>query len=131
MLECLIIGDSIGVGISQQRPECAKNAYSGIASRTWKIVYGGPMNAKSVVISLGSNDHDKIDTLAELYEIRKSITAEKVLWVLPAKKFDKQRTVVKTVAMAYNDVMLEIPQLSADKVHPTGIGYKKLAEMTK
>jgi lysophospholipase L1-like esterase len=39
--------------------------------------------------------------------------------------------IVKIIARSYKDTILEIPELSKDKVHPTSSGYKKLAEMTK
>lgn len=130
MLECLIIGDSIGVGIAQHRPECSKEAYSGIASRTWKVLYSKQVEVKSAIISLGSNDHFKIDTLKELNEIRSKITADKVMWILPAKKFEAQREAVREVARINKDIVIEIPDVSKDGVHPTGSGYKQLAKVT-
>jgi len=38
---------------------------------------------------------------------------------------------IRIIAKNYKDTLLEIPELSKDKVHPTGQGYKELAEMTK
>lgn len=132
MLECMIVGDSIGVGIANYRPECYKMAYTGINSKTWRLLYANEMSeSKTAIISLGSNDHAKIGTADELTQIRQSVKAEKVLWILPSKRFLNARDAVLQVAKANHDIILEIPVMSADGVHPTGRGYKKLSEMTK
>lgn len=130
MIDCLIIGDSIGVGIAQHLPECHREAYSGIASRTWKVLYSKQVEAKSAIISLGSNDHFKIDTLKELIEIRSKVAADKVMWILPAKRFEAQRDAVREAARINKDMVIEIPDVSKDGVHPTGSGYKQLAKAT-
>ena len=57
MLECLIVGDSIAVGVSQVRPECASIAKSGINSRDWVTHNLGKLEpAKTLIISLGANE---------------------------------------------------------------------------
>jgi hypothetical protein len=38
---------------------------------------------------------------------------------------------VQLIAKDYGDMVLPIPNLQADKVHPSWAGYKKLAEQTK
>jgi len=58
MLECLILGDSIAVGVAQFRPECVAYAKGGINSRQWVNSYiTKNRSANTVIISLGSNDH--------------------------------------------------------------------------
>jgi lysophospholipase L1-like esterase len=60
MLECLILGDSLAVGVGQARTECVTRAKSGINSYDYVNRYllhtKGDAQAKSVIISLGSND---------------------------------------------------------------------------
>ena len=134
MLDCLIVGDSIAVGISQVRTECVSYSKSGINSKNWldKNIQNTPLQAKTVIISLGSNDHKYIKTESELQTIRQLTKADRVYWILPAIKPDI-REIVKKVAAQNGDVVLERPikHMSADGIHPTGKGYKELADKTK
>lgn len=131
MLECIILGDSIAVGISNNRPECAIYGKVGINSYNFndrfitRELYGD-----TVIISLGSNDHKGIKTLDELLALRQVIDGKRFFWILPANNTDIQ-DIVRKVAAKYNDTVLAIPEVSKDKVHPTTKAYKKLAEETK
>ncbi len=57
MLECLVIGDSIAVGISHFCKECVTYARTGWTSSQWNKQYLQAFNAqlpvKSLIISLG------------------------------------------------------------------------------
>ena len=55
MLECLIMGDSIAVGVSQQRKECSAYVQSGISSPNFVKKFGDKAGtpAKTVVITPG------------------------------------------------------------------------------
>lgn len=135
MLDCLILGDSIGVGTHIYRPECATYAHTGINSLQWKKKYiendfGNNLNAKTVIISLGSNDHKAINTREEIATIRKNVTAKHVYWILPAIKPEVQNA-VREIALGFGDTVLEIKKLQSDKVHPTLDGYKDIADRTK
>ena len=131
MLECLILGDSIAVGTAQFRPDCAVYAKSGINSHNWlnKNVDKN-LTAKSVIISLGSNDHSGVKTFHELMAIRQLTDAGRVYWILPANK-PEVREIVEIIARNFGDTMLPISSLSKDGVHPTTKGYKELAGKTK
>lgn len=130
MLECLILGDSIAVGIAQHRPECAQYAQVGITSAAWnKKFLVKRLDAKTTVISLGTNDYIPSSTLGELYAIRQTLTG-KVMWIIPANGQDRQATVVK-IAQIYGDTTFVIPELAKDKIHPTAKAYKDLAEQTR
>jgi lysophospholipase L1-like esterase len=139
MLECLILGDSIAVGISTQRPECATIVKGGINSWSWvnknitKNLY-----AKTVIISLGSNDHKYVKTKRELETIRENVKAERVFWILPQGNLkasevpiERIQEYVNTVAKHYGDTVLPIQYVSSDNIHPTGRGYKTLANQTR
>jgi lysophospholipase L1-like esterase len=131
MIECLILGDSIAVGTQMARPECAVYAKTGWNSMQWNRDYlKNDLSAKTVVISLGSNDHKGIRTKAELHRIREKVGTARVFWILPAIKPDIQE-MVKDVSKEYGDTVLPITGLSKDGVHPTTTGYKQLAEKTK
>lgn len=130
MLECLIVGDSIAVGIKMHRPECASYAQVGITSTKWNIRYSRSFDAKVAIISLGSNDHSAKLTMRELLEVRRKIKADRVYWIIPAIKPEMQQ-VVREIARMHNDARILIPYLSKDKVHPTPTGYKELARQTK
>jgi len=132
MLDCLIVGDSIAVGTHRFKPECAVYAKGGINSKQWvdKNIQNTPLQAKTVIISLGSNDHKYVKTENELQTVRQLTKADRVYWILPAIKPDIQE-IVKKVAAQYGDTVLPITSLQPDKIHPSWAGYKELAEKTK
>jgi lysophospholipase L1-like esterase len=132
MLECLIVGDSIAVGTHQFKPECVAYAKGGINSKQWldKNIQNTPLQAKTVIISLGSNDHQYVKTESELRTIRELTKADRVYWILPAIKPNIQ-DIVRKVAAEHGDVVLPITRLQPDGIHPSWAGYKDLAEKTK
>ena len=131
MLECLILGDSIAAGISMNRPECAVHAKVGITSR--KFVDSNitkELAAKTVIISLGSNDSENMKTLKELFTLREVVKADRVYWVLPANSAKKLEA-VEIVADKFEDKTVKITELSKDGVHPTRRGYQTLVSQTR
>ncbi len=136
MLDCLILGDSLAVGVGQARPECVTRAKSGINSYDYvnRHVFHtqGDTQAKTVIISLGSNDTTKVKTVEELEALRQLVDADRVYWIVPNIKEDKRRAVL-AVANKYNDFVIDARQhdTSPDRVHPTHKGYKTIAEKTK
>jgi hypothetical protein len=131
MLECLIVGDSIAVGTAHFRPECVALAKSGINSHDWnKKNAGNSIAARTVIISLGSNDTAHVRTIWELTQLRERVEAGRVFWILPANKKDV-REFVELVAKDFGDTVLPIRGLSKDGVHPTYSGYRDLAKATR
>jgi lysophospholipase L1-like esterase len=126
------MGDSIAVGTHNFKQECAVIAKGGVNSYQWvnKNIDKAPYQAKTVIISLGSNDHKYVKTESELQTIRKLTKADQVYWILPAIKPDIQAT-VKRVAAEFGDVVLPITKLQPDGIHPSWSGYKELAKETK
>jgi lysophospholipase L1-like esterase len=131
MLECLILGDSIAVGTHSFRTECVAHAKGGWNSWQWNRDYlNKDLTANTVIISLGSNDHKGVKTRQELVKMRDKVKGQRVFWILPAIKPDIQN-IVKEIAKDNNDVILTIPALQKDGVHPSWRGYKEIAEQTR
>ena len=132
MLDCLIMGDSIAVGTAQVRQECVSYSKGGINSYQWlnKNVDKSPYVAKTVIISLGSNDHKYVKTETELRTIRELTKADRVYWILPSIKPDIQ-SIVKKVAAENGDIVLPMTRLQSDGIHPSWAGYKEIADKTK
>lgn len=128
MLECLIIGDSIAVGVGMQRPECKTIATVGITSKNWVAKNLFVEDARTTVISLGTNDSDK--TKESLLELRSKISG-KVYWILPPRAKQQQRDIVMQIASERGDVAIGTDKLAPDNIHPTVSGYKGLAQGTR
>jgi len=136
MIECLILGDSLAVGVGQVRKECVTHAVSGINSYNYvnrHILYTkGDTQAKTVIISLGSNDTKNIDTYEELTTLRQLVSADRVYWIVPNIKETKRKAVWE-VARKNNDWVIDARgyDRSPDTVHPTYKGYKGIADETR
>ncbi len=137
MFECLIVGDSIAVGTYQYRQECVAYAKGGINSWQWNKQFGNktPLQAKTVIISLGSNDHKGVNTEAELLMLRNATKADRVYWILPAGVHPKNnkpvsviQAIVTKVANKYGDLVITIKHLQPDLIHPSGTGYKEISK---
>ena len=135
MLECLIVGDSIAVGTAQARPECVSLSKGGINSWAWnKQNAGNSVAAKTVIISLGANDHKGVKTEEELRKLRAAVKADRVFWISPgAERKPVPTAAIIEIAKEYGDTVLGRPEhlMSKDGVHPTGKGYKYLADQTR
>jgi lysophospholipase L1-like esterase len=134
MIECLIVGDSIAVGVSQVRRECQSIAKSGINSSNWnKLHLNKLVPTKTLIISLGANDLG-IDTEANIRKLREKAQAQRVFWLLPSQRLKPDQVrAVKFVAIEYGDTVIPRPEkdISADGVHPTYKGYKALGYLTQ
>lgn len=131
MLDCLILGDSIAKGISDIRKECVAYVQSGINSRDWNDRFVKNVKpSKTTIISLGSNDYKSLNTEIELVALRSFINSDRIFWIVPAIKPEKQE-IVRKIARYYGDTFVIIPELSQDKVHPTYNGYKQLGRLTQ
>jgi hypothetical protein len=88
MLDCLILGDSIAVGVSQIRKECVAYVKSGINSRDFynkhKTMLSEQKQIGTTIISIGPNDTKSIDTIKYANLIRENIKG-KVYWILPSE----------------------------------------------
>lgn len=137
MIECMIVGDSIAVGVSMVRKECVSYAKGGWNSWQWNKDYLNKATDRpygTIIISLGANDHQGVKTEAELRKMRAAIQGQRVFWISPGmERKPVPQTAIEKIAAEYGDVVLDRPKnnMSADKIHPTMAGYKELAEKTK
>lgn len=136
MIDCMVIGDSIAVGVAQQRPECVAYATGGLNTHQWNKKYDGKVLASPVVIiSLGTNDHNGVHTFKELSRMRANVTAQHVYWIMPPcnDKFCKPdvNDIVKIIANSRGDTIISTKRLQKDAIHPSWAGYKELANATR
>ena len=131
MIPCLVIGDSIAVGVGQQLPECRTEAKVGINSYRLLAEMGADKRADRVVISLGANDDALARTLDNLTAVRKSVHPTVVYWLMPSGS-QRARAAVRAVASQYHDRVIDTaPYAGQDGLHPTGTGYRTLATMMR
>ena len=130
MVDCLILGDSIGKGVADVRKDCTAYVQSGINSRDWNRKFlNRPLDGRVVVISLGSNDYKVIRTRDELETLRAAVqSADRVLWILPAIHEDIKE-IIYMIAGNYGDDIVELRELSSDGVHPTARGYRAIGKL--
>ena len=127
-LECAILGDSIAVGVAQHQKYCYRDAIVGINSHNFakRIT---TINADHVLISLGSNDSAKTNTDWHLLQIRASVAADTVTWLLSANNASAHAA-AKKVAEMFHDRVIEVkPFVGYDGVHSTITGYRSIADL--
>jgi lysophospholipase L1-like esterase len=136
MFECMIIGDSIAVGTAHVRTECVSHSVGGYNTWQWNKKFADTdLTAKSMIISLGTNDHKGVHTFKELSKMRSRVTAEHVFWIMPPcnDKFCKSdvNEIVEIIARSRGDTIIKTDRLQKDNIHPSWAGYKELANQSK
>jgi lysophospholipase L1-like esterase len=126
MLECVLLGDSIAVGLKSHLP-CNLEAKVGRNSHQQSMLVRN-IKAKTVIISLGSNDvGDKLlekSLLRNLRSVRRQVEANKVIWVIPYHAAAREQ--VRRVAAEWGDGLVDLMDYrTKDGVHPQS--YKELA----
>lgn len=132
MIDCLIVGDSIAVGLAQYKKDCIAVAVGGINSYQWNSQnIQRPMidmvDYNKVIISLGSNDHEYIDTRKQLEKLRSKIHGKTVYWLMPAIKPNVQ-DIVLSIARSNGDKIIYLKTLQPDKIHPSAAGYREIVK---
>jgi lysophospholipase L1-like esterase len=131
MVPCVVMGDSIAVGVAEYRPDCEAIAKSGINSERYIETLLQAHTAKTIVISLGVNDDATIDTLDNLREVRRQVRGRTVIWLLPGIR-PRAQVAIRTVAQEFGDRLIDTkPHAGPDHLHPTGVGYQRIAAMTE
>jgi hypothetical protein len=126
MIECILLGDSIAVGLRPHMP-CILQAQVGRNSHHQSVIIRN-IAAKTVIVSLGSNDvGDPMlmkNQLRHLRIVRRNIDADKVIWVLPYHNQGHEN--IRRVAAENGDGLLDLINFRTnDGVHPRN--YKEVA----
>ncbi len=130
MLDCIILGDSIAVGLGQARPDCAVAAVSGISSERYVQTLAGTQHARTAIISLGVNDGEGVATAENLTRLRGLVSANVVYWLLTGGN-PRARDAARAVAERFGDRLIDVaPLTGADHVHPDRTGYARVAAET-
>jgi lysophospholipase L1-like esterase len=136
MIDCLLLGDSIAVGLYHYVAPCESLSKSGWNTYQWNRDYlKYDLTAETVIISLGSNDHKYIKTQEELEKLREKITAKRVFWVLPkgnspkgGLSIEEVQRIIKVIASLHGDIVIPITRVQSDGIHPSWAGYKQIAK---
>jgi hypothetical protein len=116
-MDCAYIGDSIAVGLEQLDTNCAVYARVGASSEFITRRYRNVDADDYVVISMGSNDPNNPRLLENAARLRRTITARKVIWILPYNRV--AAGVISIVAGRFRDSVVDLrPVPSRDAVHP-------------
>jgi lysophospholipase L1-like esterase len=130
-MDYIIIGDSIAVELATMFSDCVFYAENGITSDEWaKKFKDKDITAKTVIVSLGTNDDWKDKTYDILVSIRNRIVSDRIIWIQPNKISRPWSSVeVEKVAKHFDDEI--ILAVSWDDIHPSPEGYKNIVEIIK
>jgi len=137
MIDCMIVGDSIAVGTAVYRPDCVSYSRGGWNSWQWNRDYlsvSASRPARTVIISLGANDHAGVKTESELRKMRAAIQGQRVFWIDPGQdRKPVPHAAIVRIAQEYGDTVLPRPpgHMSTDGIHPTGKGYRILGDQAR
>jgi len=132
LIPCVVLGDSIAVGVGQNRPDCDTTARVGITSGAYiqNLLPLAQVNADTAIISLGVNDDPSAATVENLRTVRATLRVKQVYWIVPYSR-DYAREAVQQVAQENGDRTLDLRDYSGmiarDRIHPTGTGYQTIA----
>jgi lysophospholipase L1-like esterase len=139
MPACLLLGDSIAVGLYHHVAPCESLSKSGWNTYQWNRDYlKYDLTADAVIISLGSNDHKGIKTQEELEKLREKVQAKRVFWILPKGNnpkgglpIEEVQRIIKVLAALHGDTVIPIVRAQGDGIHPSWAGYKQIAKDIK
>ena len=127
--DCLILGDSLAVGVAQHLPQCEMVAKVGM-NTDQMLRRATHWISDTVIISLGSNDNFPIAIEFDiLRKFRKTIESKRVFWIMPNIN-SPARAIIREIARDYGDYIIDAKhyEKSSDGVHPTGKGYREIAK---
>jgi lysophospholipase L1-like esterase len=130
LLDCIVLGDSIAVGVGQARQDCQTIAVSGITSEHYVQMFSGAPQAHTAIISLGVNDGDSVATADNLTRLRGRVVADTVYWLLSGTN-EHIRDAIRAIAGRFGDRLIDVlPLAGPDHIHPDRTGYARLAAET-
>jgi hypothetical protein len=126
MFECLILGDSIGVGTAQaiNARYARRCEVQAVERATAEQILGWrrpPKSFGAAIFAMGSNDAAGTALARKLLSIRASVRTRRVIWLLPYAR--QQAYVVSSVAATFGDETLDLARFpSRDRIHPASYG---------
>lgn len=123
MFECLILGDSTGLGVARainatHRVHCDVTAVEGASVgqiTEWRI---SPKRYGTTILAVGSNDRPTPELKGLLARLREKLPTHRVIWLLPYAR--PNAAIVNSVAISFGDESLDLARFpSCDKVHPS------------
>lgn len=121
---CLILGDSIAVGLSWVIKGCTVVAKVGMSS-AWILAHAYSGNFDTVYISSGSNDPYNPALESNLIQTRQRYKNSRIIWIAPVNQNAHKKIYL---AAQPNDVIVSFTP-GPDHVHPRS--YQELAAKTK
>ena len=124
--KCIIVGDSIAVGLSLADYDCKTLARLGITTKNWFETFQyNPFYRETLykigIISLSTNDLYNGNTEEYLYDIRKGLRADKIYWILPSKTLKPtQYEIIRKLSEEFYDTAVSIENFTrdGDGIHP-------------
>lgn len=126
---CIVLGDSIAVGVSAmlaKDKDLHCETIAKVGRPTSEVLSKAPIaiEARNVVISTGSNDHQVRPY--QFSNLRKRIVGN-VTWILPTKQLEA-REVISRIAVEHGDRVIDLAKIPlGDGIHPTPNGYLTVA----
>jgi hypothetical protein len=122
MFECLILGDSTGVGTATAL--AARHAIhcdvmvDESATTAQILTWRKPAKLYGIsVLAIGSNDSPGTRLVDDLVKIRSSITTKRAIWLLPYSRQAAQ--LVNSVAVSFGDESIDLKRFATKhRVHP-------------
>lgn len=115
---CLLIGNSIAVGLGRVEPGCVLAAQNGITSDQVLALAPPDTGFTRVIVSMGSNDWRTRAPLADnLIRLRKLYPQARFVWLAPRR--GRNAEIVADFARHHHDDVIKLGDLpSRDSTHP-------------
>jgi hypothetical protein len=113
--QCLLLGDSIAVGLAGQFSRCAARARVGLPSGAIVRLAAYAPSAEWAAISAGSNDPANWALRGNLEAIRAQVRANRFIWIVPRNA--RAAAAVRAVAGEHGDASVAFAA-GRDGVHP-------------
>ena len=114
---CLLLGDSIAIGIARLRPACRLVAQKGITSDEVLAAAPADRSYRHVIVAMGSNDRWRTPLPRNLAAVRTLYPKASFTWIAPRRGRSAQQ--VAAFASSHHDGLVELVDFSSrDTVHP-------------
>lgn len=126
MFECLILGDSTGLGTARavNARYAAQCDVQAAERATAAQMLGWAVPAKAygtTILAVGSNDMADTKVFDQLSRLRARLATRRVIWLLPYAR--PQAYLVSQVAFAFGDETLDLKRFpTRDNIHPRSYG---------